>query len=157
MNAIIQSLRAVETTTEMADRLLAPFTSNPDQELGRIYVVGRGNRQIFMRDCTAITEYDQRIRIHRRNIIRWLGKGYRLVLVACRVQEVERGDHVAAGFGVMVDKNTALDILSEEGCLDAAGFNEECWNLYNTGDSQRGGWGLTPKIEASRIFEWLGF
>ncbi len=77
--------------------------------------------------------------------------------MACRVQEVERGDHVAAGFGVMVDKNTALDILSEEGCLDAAGFNEECWNLYNTGDSQRGGWGLTPKIEASRIFEWLGF
>ncbi len=69
MNAIIQSLRAVETTTEMADRLLAPFTSNPDQELGRIYVVGRGNRQIFMRDCTAITEYDQRIRIHRRNMV----------------------------------------------------------------------------------------
>jgi len=154
MNGIIQDIRDQETTAQQADRLLAPFTSNPDQELGRIYVVGRRDRQIFMRDCTAITEYDQRIRIHRRNITRWLSKGYRLVLVACRVQEVERGDNVAAGFGVMVDKKT---ILLTEGCFDAAGFNEECWDLYNTGDSQMGGWGLTPRIEASRVFEWLGF
>jgi len=155
MNPIIQNLKAQETTTQKADRLLAPFTTDwSDQELARIFVVHPNGRQILSRRATAITEYDQRIRIHRRNIIRWLDKGWRVVLVAEDIG-TDADCHVSACWGLMVNMRQAIEIVESTGDYDMSTFDKECWDLYNTGlDFQGGG---EPMIEASRLYEWMGF
>ena len=117
-------------------------------------MVHPNGRQILSRRATAITEYDQRIRIHRRNIIRWLDKGWRVVLVAEDIGTAA-DCHVSACWGLMVNMRQAIEIVESTGDYDMSTFDEECWDLYNTGlDFQGGG---EPMIEASRLYEWMGF
>lgn len=154
MNEVLKNLLAQPTIAEQVDRLLAPFNNDySDQALARIFVIAPNGRRLFSRFTTAITDYDVRLKIERRNITRWLSKGYRVVLVADQIG-TDADCHVSACWGLMVNMKQAIEIVESEGDYDLSTFDEECWDLYNTG---RGEWGEEPTIEASRLYEWMGF
>ena len=154
MNALIQKLKAEKTNPQKADDLLSAFSSDwSDQALARIFVVNPDGIQILDRRCTAITDYDVRLKIQRRNIIRWLDKGWRVVLVADDIG-TDADCHVSACWGLMVNMAQAIEIVESTGSYDMSTFDAECWDLYNTG---RDRWGKEPLIEASRHYESMGF
>lgn len=153
MNAMIQKLKAEKTNPQKADDLLRAFSTDwSDQALARIFVVNPDGIQILDRRCTAITDYDVRLKIQRRNIIRWLDKGWRVVLVADDIG-TDADCQISACWGLMITKKQVGEIIAEHG-NDWDGFDVDCWNLYNTG---RDRWGKDAKIEASRVFEWLNY
>tara|TARA_R100001082_G_scaffold62140_1_gene34754 strand:- start:13 stop:477 length:465 start_codon:yes stop_codon:yes gene_type:complete len=154
MNALIQKLKAEKTNPQKADDLLRAFSTDwSDQALARIFVVNPDGIQILDRRCTGITDYDVRLKIQRRNIIRWLDKGWRVVLVADDIG-TDADCHISACWGLMVNMTKAIEIVESTGSYDMSTFDAECWDLYNTG---RDRWGKEPLIEASRLYEWMGF
>ncbi len=153
MNEVLKKLLAQPTIAEQAENLLAAFKNDrSDQALARIFVIDADGFQVLNRFSTAITDYDVRLKIERRNITRWLSKGYRVVLVADDIG-TEADCHVSSCWGLMITKEQVGEIIAEHG-NDWEGFDAECWDLYNTG---RDRWGKEPMIEASRVFEWLGY
>jgi len=149
----IKALKAQPTNSEKADRLLACFHNEwSDQELGRIFVVSAEGRQIFDRRCTAVTDHDVRLKINHRNIVRWLDKGWRVVVVSEDIGDAA-DCQVSALWGLMGTMQHVTEIIEQEGGFDWADFEVDCWDRYNTGTVN----GREPMIELSRVYEWLGF
>jgi len=154
MNEVLKKLLAQPTISEQAENLLAAFKNDwSDQALARIFVIDADGFQVLNRFSTAITDYDVRLRIEHRNIVRWIAKGYRVVLVADDIG-TDADCKVSACWGLMVNMAQAIEIVESEGDYDMSTFDAECWDLYNTG---RDRWGKEPMIEASRLYEWMGF
>jgi len=163
---ILDSILSVETFSQKADTLLSEFgNGHHDQELGKVYLISTAGYQ-FRRDAESISNPDIRLKIYKRKITRWLERGYRVVCTSADIgADPYMEGQVPALWGRMISAAKVAEILEDHGyeSFDSPysevdedfSFDKACWDRYNVGTIP--GSNQLPMIEASRVFEWLGY
>lgn len=141
-----------------ANLLLSEFRNgHNDQELGRVYLISTCDYlPDFMRDAEEIEDQTERLEVYYRYILNWLQLGYRVVCTSVDIGNAAQCQ-VSACWGAMISTAKIAEILDDHGYEsfdspysevdDDYSFEKACWDRYNVNNT----------IEASRVFEWLGY
>lgn len=140
--------------------LLSEFTNgHHDKELGKVYLISTCDYlPDFMRDAEEIEDQTERLEVYRRYILNWLQLGYRVVCTSVDIgADPYIEGQVPVLWGRMISAAKVAEILDDHGYEsfdspysevdDDYSFDKACWDRYNVNNT----------IEASRVFEWLGY